>query len=61
MLFLLCYRCRYYFSGFTAIDCYLLNPALVRRHGDMSLRIAPRFYPDKIKADLRDIYSSILK
>ena len=44
-----------------AIDCYLLNPALVRRHGDMSLRIAPRFYPYKIKADLRDIYSSILK
>jgi hypothetical protein len=43
-----------------AIDCYLLNPELIDRHGSGSLKQAPRFYPDKIKADLRKIYSSLL-
>lgn len=43
-----------------AIDCYLLNPDLISRHGAASLKLAPQFYPDKIKSDLLEIYSSIL-
>lgn len=43
-----------------AIDCYLLNPDLISRHGAGSLKLAPLFYPDKIKSDLLEIYSSIL-
>lgn len=43
-----------------AIDCYLLNPELIDRHGKAALKIVPNFYPDKIKADLRNIYYSML-
>lgn len=43
-----------------AIDCYLLNSDLIKRHGDAALRLAPLFYPDKIKSDLHKIYSSLL-
>lgn len=42
-----------------AIDCYLLNPDLIGRYGKEALRIVPNFYPDKIQADLRAIYSSL--
>lgn len=42
-----------------AIDCYLLNPELIERHGNAALKIVPKFYPEKIKADLQRIYSSI--
>lgn len=43
-----------------AIDCYLLNDELIRRHGDAGLRLAPKFYPEKIKETLLEIYSTIL-
>ncbi len=43
-----------------AIDCYLLNDGLIRRHGSAGLRMAPKFYPEKIKETLFEIYSTIL-
>lgn len=43
-----------------AIDCYLLNDDLIRRHGNAGLRLAPKFYPEKIKETLFEIYSTIL-
>lgn len=39
-----------------AIDCYLMNPELIDRHGKAALSIVPKFYPEKIKADLKKIY-----
>ncbi len=43
-----------------AIDCYLLNDELIGRHGSAGLRLAPKFYPEKIKETLFEIYSTIL-
>lgn len=42
-----------------AIDCYLLNPDLIERHGNAALKIVPKFYPEKIKSDLKNIYLSL--
>lgn len=41
-----------------AIDCYLLSPELIDRHGKAALKIVPNFYPEKIMADLKKIYLS---
>lgn len=42
-----------------AIDCYLLNPDLIDRHGKSALKLVPAFYPEKIKADLKKIYLAL--
>ncbi|MCM1311079.1 MAG: glycosyltransferase family 4 protein [Bacteroides sp.] len=42
-----------------AIDCYLLNPELIDRHGKAALKIIPDFYPGQIKADLKKLYSEL--
>lgn len=42
-----------------AIDCYLMNPELIERHGNAALNIVPKFYPDKIKADLKKLYTEL--
>lgn len=42
-----------------AIDCYLMNPDLIDRHGKAALKIVPKFYPDKIKEDLKKIYLAL--
>lgn len=42
-----------------AIDCYLMNPELIDRHGKSALKIVPNFYPEKIKADLKKLYQDL--
>ncbi len=44
-----------------AIDCYLMNPELIDRHGKAALSIVPKFYPEKIKADLKKIYLDLVE
>ncbi len=44
-----------------AIDCYLMNPELIDRHGKVALSIVPKFYPEKIKADLKKIYLDLVE
>lgn len=45
----------------TAIDCYLLNPDLIERHGAVSAKRAARFRTDHILPRLADIYRQLLK
>ncbi|MDE5912155.1 MAG: glycosyltransferase family 4 protein [Muribaculaceae bacterium] len=42
-----------------AIDCYLLNPELIERHGRESRKAALAFSPESITAQLLDLYQSI--
>lgn len=45
----------------TAIDCYLLNPDLISRHGAVSAERSVTFRPDSILPRLAEIYRSLLK
>lgn len=42
-----------------AIDCYLLNPALLERHGRVGAQRAEQFHPSRIAAELADFYESL--
>lgn len=42
-----------------AIDCYLLNPELIERHGRESRKIALGFSPEAITSQLLDLYQSL--
>lgn len=42
-----------------AIDCYLLNPELIARHGAESEKRAAKFRPDHILPALADIYRTL--
>ncbi len=44
----------------TAIDCYLLNPELVKRHGSVSAERSVIFRPDSILPRLAEIYRKVL-
>lgn len=44
----------------TAIDCYLLNPDLIERHGKVSAERSVKFRPDTILPRLAEIYRGIL-
>lgn len=44
----------------TAIDCYLLNPELIKRHGQVSAERSVTFRPDTIIPRLAEIYRGIL-
>lgn len=43
----------------TAIDCFLLNPALIGRFGAEGARRAAAYHPDRITADLMALYSKL--
>lgn len=43
-----------------AIDCYLLNPELIKRHGQVSAERSVEFRPDTILPRLVEIYRSVL-
>ncbi|MBE6304479.1 MAG: glycosyltransferase family 4 protein [Bacteroidales bacterium] len=44
----------------TAIDCYLLNPELIQRHGKVSSERSVTFRPDSILPRLAQIYRKVL-
>lgn len=44
----------------TAIDCYLLNPDLIKRHGNVSAERSVTFRPDSILPRLAEIYRTVL-
>lgn len=43
-----------------AVDCYLLNPELIDRHGTASMNLAKNFFPEKIREDLRRVYTQVI-